>query len=46
MATQVPMLPLFQRPAVLIHRSNLLGMIENPGTPGPFWNIEDWHWKK
>ena len=46
MATQVPMLPLFQRPFVLIHRSDLLGMLENPTTTGPVWNIEDWHWKK
>jgi peptide/nickel transport system substrate-binding protein len=46
MATQVPMVPLYQRPSVLIHRSNLLGMLENPGNPGPVWNIEDWHWKK
>ncbi len=45
MATQVPMLPLFERPFVLIHRSNLLGMLENPASPGPVWNIEDWHWK-
>ena len=46
MATQVPMLPLFERPLVLIHRSNLLGMLANPASPGPVWNIEDWHWKK
>ena len=46
MATQVPMLPLYQRPFVLIHRSGLLGMLESPATPGPVWNIEDWHWKK
>jgi peptide/nickel transport system substrate-binding protein len=45
MATEVPMLPLYQRPVVLIHRSDLLGMVENPAGLGPFWNIEDWHWK-
>ena len=46
MATQVPMLPLFERPSVLIHNSDLLGMLVNPSNLGPVWNIEDWHWKK
>jgi ABC-type transport system substrate-binding protein len=46
LATYVPAMPLFQRPAVLIHRSDLLGMRVNPGLDGPFWNVEDWHWKR
>ena len=45
MATQVPMIPLYQVPALLIHRSNLLGMRMNPGVGGAVWNIEDWHWR-
>jgi ABC-type transport system substrate-binding protein len=45
LATDLPMLPLYQRPIVLIHRSDLLGMVPNPGIAGPFWNIEDWHWR-
>jgi ABC-type transport system substrate-binding protein len=46
LATHVPALPLFQRPALLIHKSGLLGMRVNPGDDGPFWNVEDWHWKR
>jgi peptide/nickel transport system substrate-binding protein len=45
MATQVPVIPLYQVPIVLIHRSDLLGMRANPGVAGPVWNIEDWHWR-
>lgn len=45
MATQVPLIPMYQVPRVLIHRSTLLGMRQNPGVAGPFWNIEDWHWR-
>jgi peptide/nickel transport system substrate-binding protein len=46
MATQVPAIPLYQRPAPLIHKTDLLGMRPNPGVAGAFWNVEDWHWKK
>jgi peptide/nickel transport system substrate-binding protein len=45
MATQVPVIPLYQVPVVLVHRVDLLGMRANPGVAGPFWNIEDWHWR-
>ena len=45
MATQVPVIPLYQVPIVLIHRADLLGMRANPGVGGPVWNIEDWHWR-
>ena len=45
MATHVPVIPLYQMPIVLVHRSDLLGMHANPGVSGPFWNIEDWHWR-
>jgi ABC-type transport system substrate-binding protein len=45
MATEVPMLPMYQRPIALVHRSDLLGMVQNPDVGGAFWNVEDWHWK-
>ena len=45
MANTVPVFPLYQRPTPLIYKSNLLGMINNPAIIGPFWNIQDWHWK-
>jgi len=44
LATQVPMIPMYQEPIALVHRSDLLGMRLNPGV-GPVWNIEDWHWR-
>ena len=40
-----PVFPLYQRPTPLIYKSNLLGMVNNPAIIGPFWNIQDWHWK-
>jgi ABC-type transport system substrate-binding protein len=45
MATQVPMIPMYQLPVPLVHRSDLLGMRQNPGVAGPVWNIEHWHWR-
>jgi peptide/nickel transport system substrate-binding protein len=45
LAAGVPVLPLYQRPAPLIYKSNLLGVVNNPTLVGPFWNIQDWHWK-
>ena len=45
MARTVPTIPLYQRPFPLIHKSDLLGVKINPGTLGPFWSIEAWHWK-
>jgi ABC-type transport system substrate-binding protein len=44
-ADTVPIFPLYQRPTPLIYKSNLLGMVNNPAIVGPFWNIENWHWK-
>jgi peptide/nickel transport system substrate-binding protein len=45
MAAEVPAIPLFQKPAALIYKSDLLGIGPNP-TLGPFWNIQDWHWRR
>jgi peptide/nickel transport system substrate-binding protein len=45
LAAGLPILPLYQRPAPLIYKSNLLGVVNNPTLVGPFWNIQDWHWK-
>lgn len=44
MADTLPVLPLYQRPTPLIYKSALKGMVNNPATIGPFWNIQDWHW--
>jgi ABC-type transport system substrate-binding protein len=45
MSDSVPVFPLYQRPTPLIYKSSLLGMVNNPAIVGPFWNIQDWHWK-
>jgi len=45
LASTAPVFPLFQRPAPFIYKSNLLGVVNNPSLLGPFWNIENWHWK-
>ena len=45
MAAAVPTIPLYQRPAPLAYKSDLLGVKNNPATLGATWNIEDWHWK-
>jgi ABC-type transport system substrate-binding protein len=45
MADTVPVFPLYQRPTPLVYKSSLLGMVNSPANVGPFWNIQDWHWK-
>jgi len=45
MANTVPAFPLYAWPVLLVHKSSLLGMVDNPGNFGVFWNIQDWHWK-
>src|SRR4051794_3975671 len=46
MAAELPAIPLFQKPGALVRKSSLLGLGPNPGGFGPFWNIQDWHWKR
>jgi peptide/nickel transport system substrate-binding protein len=46
MAREVPAIPLFQKPLPIVRKSSLLGVGPNPGISGPFWNVEDWHWKR
>jgi len=45
MSAGVPVFPFYQRPVPLIYKSGIAGMVNNPGTAGPFWNIENWKWK-
>jgi len=44
-AANLATFPMYQRPVPLVYKSDILGMVNNPGTGGPFWNIEAWHWK-
>jgi ABC-type transport system substrate-binding protein len=43
-ASNVAAFPLYQRPVPLIYKKGIAGMVNNPGTSGPFWNVEDWRW--
>ena len=46
LASSDPVLPLYQRPDVVVHRSALRGLVNNPGLEGPFWNVESWTWSR
>lgn len=46
MAAQVPSIPLFQKPGTLVRKTALLGIGPSPTAFGPFWNIQDWHWRR
>ena len=41
-AVDVPTLPLFNRPVLLIYRDRVHGARNNPTNQGMVWNIEDW----
>jgi peptide/nickel transport system substrate-binding protein len=45
LSRELPVLPLYQRPDVLVHVSALQGIVADPGAGGPFWNVENWEWK-
>jgi peptide/nickel transport system substrate-binding protein len=45
LASLVPMIPFYQRPSPVIHKADLLGVINNPALVGTYWNIQQWHWK-
>jgi peptide/nickel transport system substrate-binding protein len=42
LATDVPMIPLFQRPTYLVYKANVGGMLDNPTSQGPSYNAESW----
>ncbi|TML01895.1 MAG: hypothetical protein E6G36_12665, partial [Actinobacteria bacterium] len=42
LATDVPMIPLFQRPTYLVYKTNVGGMVDNPTSQGPSYNAEAW----
>jgi len=45
LAADVPVIPMYQYPVVMVHQSNLVGMHLNPDGD-PVWDIEKWHWRK
>jgi ABC-type transport system substrate-binding protein len=43
MSNEVPVIPLYAQPSILVHKSAVKGMINNPSLYGPTWNAENWH---
>ena len=41
-ANDVPVLPLYQKPTYFVYKSNIHGMVDDPSSQGPTWNVEDW----
>lgn len=42
MGLNVPSIPLYQKPTFLVFKSKLQGLVDNPTTGGPLWNVESW----
>jgi len=42
MATDVPMIPLYQRPTYLVYKTSVHGMVDNASSQGPSFNAENW----
>jgi ABC-type transport system substrate-binding protein len=43
MSTSVPVIPLYAQPSILVYKTSVKGMINNPSSLGPSWNIYAWH---
>jgi peptide/nickel transport system substrate-binding protein len=45
MSNEVPVIPLYAQPSILVHKSSVKGMgaSNNPALVGPTWNAEAWH---
>src|SRR3954469_10922500 len=41
-AKDVPMIPLFQRPTYFVYKTSIGGLVDNPTSQGPSWNVEKW----
>ena len=44
MANEVAIIPLYSPPNILVHKTGVKGMLNNPTSEGPTWNVEQWHW--
>jgi peptide/nickel transport system substrate-binding protein len=44
MADDITMIPLYSPPNILVYKSGIKGMSNNPTQEGPTWNVEQWHW--
>lgn len=45
LAADVPSIPLYATPSILVHAAAVAGMTNNPSAAGPAWDIENWRWK-
>lgn len=45
MAEDVPSIPLYSSPSILIYKANIAGMANNPSSVGPTWNAEYWRFR-
>jgi ABC-type transport system substrate-binding protein len=42
LATDVPMIPLVQKPTYFVYKTSVSGMVDNATSQGPTWNAENW----
>jgi peptide/nickel transport system substrate-binding protein len=42
LASDIPMVPLYQRPTYLVYKTSVKGMVDNPTSQGPTFNAENW----
>jgi peptide/nickel transport system substrate-binding protein len=41
-SNDVPWVPLYQKPTYFVYKSSIHGMVDNPNSQGPTWNVETW----
>ncbi len=41
-SNEIPAIPLYQKPTFLVYKSGIKGLVDNPNSQGPTWNVENW----
>jgi peptide/nickel transport system substrate-binding protein len=44
MAKDLPAVPLYATPAILVYKKGIANLTNNPSSVGPTWNVENWKW--
>jgi peptide/nickel transport system substrate-binding protein len=44
MARDLPAIPLYSAPAILVYKKGIANLTNNPSVAGPMWNIYAWKW--
>ena len=44
MASDLPAIPLYSAPAILVYKKGIANLTNNPSVAGPMWNIYAWKW--